>query len=88
MLMASGDAREQVARVASMMMQIFEGSLIDFASKIASQFDVPQRDVLHLLKGEFRNVRATAKTRNWQPAGPVWLNPENEISAPEIRDAA
>jgi hypothetical protein len=24
----------------------------------------------------------------WQPAGPVWLNPETEISAPEIRDAA
>jgi predicted XRE-type DNA-binding protein len=63
MLMASDDAREQMARVASMMMQIFEGSLIDFASKIASQFDVPQRDVLHLLKGEFRNVRATAASK-------------------------
>jgi hypothetical protein len=32
--------------------------------------------------------RWTAKTRNWQPAGPVWLNPETEISVPEIRDAA
>jgi len=32
--------------------------------------------------------RWTGKTRNWQPAGPVWLNPETEISAPEIRDAA
>ena len=32
--------------------------------------------------------RWSGKTRNWQPAGPVWLNPENEISAPEIRDAA
>lgn len=31
--------------------------------------------------------RWSGKTRNWQPAGPVWLNPENEISAPEIRDA-
>jgi hypothetical protein len=27
-------------------------------------------------------------TRNWQPAGPVWLNPETEISASEIRGAA
>ena len=27
------------------------------------------------------------QTRNRQPAGPVWLNPETEISAPEIRDA-
>lgn len=32
--------------------------------------------------------RWSGKTRNWQPAGPVWLNPENEISVPEIRDAA
>jgi putative transposase len=32
--------------------------------------------------------RWSGKTRNWQPAGPVWLNPENEIGAPEIRDAA
>ena len=32
--------------------------------------------------------RWSGKTRNWQPAGPVWLNPENKISAPEIRDAA
>jgi hypothetical protein len=32
--------------------------------------------------------RWSGKTRNWQPAGPVWFNPEREISAPEIRDIA
>ena len=32
--------------------------------------------------------RWSGKTRNWQPAGPVWLNPERETNAPEIRDAA
>ena len=32
--------------------------------------------------------RWSGKTRNWQPAGPVRLNPERETSAPEIRDAA
>ncbi|NHQ75065.1 transposase family protein [Roseovarius gahaiensis] len=32
--------------------------------------------------------RWSGKTRNWQPAGPVWLNPKTENSAPEIRDAA
>ena len=30
----------------------------------------------------------SGKTRNWQPAGPVWLNPEGDNSASEIRDAA
>ena len=33
-------------------------------------------------------IEEAVKTRNWQSAGPVWLNPETEISAPEIRDAA
>ena len=32
--------------------------------------------------------RWSGKIRNWQPAGPVWLNPETETSAPQIRDAA
>jgi putative transposase len=35
-----------------------------------------------------RPERWSGRTRNWQPAGPVWLNPENESSASEIRDAA
>ena len=59
-LMSAEDAREQMARVAGMMLQIFEGALTDFAAVIASQFKAPQRDVLHLLKSEFRNVRHTA----------------------------
>jgi len=32
--------------------------------------------------------RWSGKTRNWKPAGPVWLNPEREVSDSEIRDAA
>ena len=31
--------------------------------------------------------RWSGKTRNWRPTGAVWLNPETEISAPEIRGA-
>jgi putative transposase len=32
--------------------------------------------------------RWSGKTRNWQSAGPVWLNPERDTGTPEIRDAA
>ena len=32
--------------------------------------------------------RWTGKARNWQPIGPVWLNPERDVSMPRIRDAA
>ena len=45
-------------------------------------------------RGLYANAKAqnperwSGKTRNWQPAGPVWLNPETDMSVPEIRDAA
>jgi len=32
--------------------------------------------------------RWSGKARNWQPAGPVWLNPERDSLAGETRDAA
>ena len=32
--------------------------------------------------------RWSGNPRNWQPIGPVWLNPERDASAAEIRDAA
>lgn len=60
MLLSADDAREQMTRVASMMLQIFEGSLPDLGAAIAAHFDLPQRDVLHLLRAEFKKVRATA----------------------------
>lgn len=63
MLVAADDAREQMTRVASMMMQIFEGSLPEISKSIASQFDVSQRDVLHLLRAEFKKVRASASSK-------------------------
>lgn len=60
MLMSADDARDQMARVAGMMLQIFEGALPDFSAAMAAKFDVPQRDVLHLLRAEFKKVRKTA----------------------------
>lgn len=59
-LVAADDAREQMARIAGMMLQIFEGALPDFSAAMAAQFDLPQRDVLHLLRAEFKKVRKTA----------------------------
>lgn len=60
MLMSADDAREQMKSIAKMMLQIFEGVLPDFAAAVAAQFDIPQRDVLHLLRAEFKKVRKTA----------------------------
>ena len=46
------------------------------------------RAILYATARAQKPERWSGKTRNWQPAGPVWLNPENENSASEIRDAA
>ena len=52
------------------------------------------RDALASRALLYANARAqtperwSGKTRNWLPAGPVWLNPERDTSASEIRDAA
>lgn len=53
-------ARQQMSRIAVQMLTVFEGALSDFAARMASAFKVPQRDALHELRGEFRNVRAKA----------------------------
>ena len=46
-----------------------EGGLSEIASAFAAWFKVPQRDALHLLRGEFRKVRATmAETMRRQAA--------------------
>lgn len=52
------------------------------------------RATLEIRAGLYAKARAqnpehwSGKTRNGQPAGSVWLTPERETSAPEIRDAA
>jgi hypothetical protein len=59
-LMETGEARAEMARVASSMLLVFEGGLTDLAAAVASEFEVPQRDVLHLMRKEFRKIRETA----------------------------
>jgi len=54
------DVRSGYDQVAVGMVNVFEGALTDFAQAIAAEFQVPQRDVLHLLRREFRKVRETA----------------------------
>lgn len=53
-------ARAEMARVASSMLLVFEGGMTDLASAVASEFKIPQRDVLHLLRRELRTIRASA----------------------------
>lgn len=56
-LIDTNESRAELAKIAVMMLQIFEGALTDFAAVISSDFKLPQRDIVHLLRKEFRNVR-------------------------------
>lgn len=63
LLTAADDASAQMARIASQLLTVFEGALPEFAQSVAAQFQVPQRDVLHLLRQEMNKVRASAAAR-------------------------
>jgi hypothetical protein len=59
----AAEASRQMGALATKMMAVMEGSLAELASAVSARFEIPQRDVLHLLRSEFRKVRATgAKT--------------------------
>ncbi len=58
--MRTEDAKQDMARVAAQMMKVFEGGLADMAGAVAAKFGLTQRDVVHVLRSEFRGVRASA----------------------------
>lgn len=60
LLMETSEGRAQMSKIASAMLVVFEGGLNDMATAVAAQFQLPQRDVKHLMKAEFRKVRENA----------------------------
>jgi len=57
---ATADVQAALSKVSADMVSIFEGALSDFAAAVSSKFQIPARDVLHLLRTEFRTVRSSA----------------------------
>jgi hypothetical protein len=56
------DAAEATRRMGALVAQtlaVIEGALPEIATAFGAKFQVPQRDALHLLRAEFRKVRAT-----------------------------
>jgi hypothetical protein len=51
---------QEMGRIAGRMIGMFEGSLGEFATVIAGKFNVPARDVLHILRTAFRGIRERA----------------------------
>jgi hypothetical protein len=56
-------ARAETQRALGDLLKMFEGALPDFAGALAAEFNLPNRDVLHVLRGEFRRLRERAAVR-------------------------
>jgi hypothetical protein len=54
----SEDARRSTGKAIVQVISSTEGWCSELASAIAAKFSIPQRDVLHLVRAEFRNFRA------------------------------
>lgn len=53
-------SRAALIGVAQTMLNVFEGSIPDLAQALAARFEIPQRDLAHVLRQEFRAVRSRA----------------------------
>jgi hypothetical protein len=67
-LIETSASKAEMGRVAAAMLGVFEGGLTDMAAAIAAKFELPQRDVKHLLRGVFREIRERAATQMLEKA--------------------
>lgn len=56
-LMKTDDAKAQMAKIASGMLNEIEGKLPEMATEVSNKFNLPQRDVLHTLRASFKSAR-------------------------------
>jgi hypothetical protein len=78
-------AQAGMARVASLMLNVFEGSLSEIAAVVAAKTNASPRDVLHLVRTEFRTVRertATALRSQAAELAPVIEDMMADVSDP------
>jgi hypothetical protein len=63
-----------------------DGWNAELASKISAKFSLPQRDVLHLVRNEFRNFRSVLAAAMRQQAEMQPELIEDELPEPEPTD--
>lgn len=82
-------AKQIAGRETARLVSLFEGSLSNFATAIAAEFKLTQRDVLHLLRGEFRKFRAetAADARARMEAMPALVDVNLSAAEEETEDA-
>jgi hypothetical protein len=58
----AAETSRSMGKIAAMLIGLFESWLGELSSKLAATFGLPQRDVIHVLRSEFRLFRASAST--------------------------
>lgn len=53
-------AKAEMVKIAASMLDVFDGGINDMAMAVAANFELPQRDVKHLMRTVFRDVRERA----------------------------
>lgn len=71
LLCETSDARQATGRQIGQVIARVEGSLPEIASELAAQFKLPQRDVLHALRGAWRKIRKDAAIEARERAEPL-----------------
>lgn len=74
-------ATAQMAKIAAKTITVFEGALPEIAGQLAAKFNLSQRDVLHLLRHEFRAVRGRAAGAQREAAAALPITIEAEMNA-------
>ena len=76
------DARREVGKAIAQMISSTEGWCSELASAVAAKFSLPQRDVLHLVRNEYRSFRASLSTSARRQADTLPETVEEEL--PEL----
>lgn len=73
-------ASAQMAKIVAKTVTVFEGALPEIAGQLAAKFNLSQRDVLHLLRHEFRAVRLRAAGADREAAASLPATIEAEMA--------
>jgi hypothetical protein len=84
----TADARQQMGRIASTLVNAFEGHQAELASKIAAKFSLSLRDVQHFTRAEFRTFRVRASDALRQQAQEIPEFVEDDLAADPAGDEA
>lgn len=75
-------AAQQYGKIAVQFVTLMEGWLSEAAASVSARFQVPQRDVLHLLRGDYRKVRGDAAAAVRRLAAQLPATVEQELAGP------